>query len=75
MASTTDSEVPRAAYSIQDACAALSISRSKLYVELAAGRLRGRKAGSRTLIPAKSIDDWLNNLPDAKAAGWCGDED
>jgi excisionase family DNA binding protein len=68
MASTAEREVPRAAYSVDDACAALSISRSKLYVELSAGRLKGRKAGSRTLIPAKSIDDWLNSLPEANAA-------
>ena len=68
MASTAEREVPRAAYSVEDACAALSISRSKLYNEMAAGRLKGRKAGTRTLIPAQSIYDWLNNLPEAKAA-------
>ena len=41
----------------------LSISRSKLYEELAAGRLKALKAGSRTLIPVASINAWLNNLP------------
>jgi excisionase family DNA binding protein len=66
MQSNTD--YPRAALRVSEACASLSISRSKLYEELAAGRLKALKAGSRTLIPTKSIDDWLNSLPDAKAA-------
>ena len=43
-----------------------SISQIKLYEEVAAGRLRALKAGSRTLIPVASIDAWLNSLP-AKA--------
>lgn len=68
MLSTSEVEVPRAALSVNEACASLSISRSKLYEEVAAGRLKALKAGSRTLIPVASRDAWLNSLPDAKAA-------
>jgi excisionase family DNA binding protein len=68
MASTSEVEVPRAALRVNEACTALAISRSKLYEELQSGRLKARKAGSRTLIPMASIDAWLNSLPDAKAA-------
>jgi excisionase family DNA binding protein len=68
MQSTTDVEVPRAALRVREACVTLSISRSKLYEEVAAGRLRALKAGSRTLIPVASIDAWLNSLPDVKSA-------
>ena len=68
MLSTDEVEVPRAALRVREACVSLSISRSKLYEEVAAGRLRALKAGSRTLIPVKSIDAWLNSLPDARAA-------
>jgi excisionase family DNA binding protein len=68
MSSTSEVEVPRAALSVNEACASLSISRSKLYEEVAAGRLKALKAGSRTLIPIASCDAWLNSLPAAKAA-------
>ena len=68
MSSTTEVEVPRIALRVREACVSLSISRSKLYEEVAAGRLKALKAGGRTLIPPKSIDDWLNSLPNAKAA-------
>jgi excisionase family DNA binding protein len=68
MLSTDEVEVPRAALRVREACVSLSISRSKLYEEVAAGRLKALKAGSRTLIPMASIDAWLNSLPNAKAA-------
>ena len=68
MSSANDVSVPRTALRVRQACVALSISRSKLYEEVAAGRLRALKAGSCTLIPMASIDAWLNSLPDAKAA-------
>jgi excisionase family DNA binding protein len=63
MQSTNNDQYPRAALRVSEACATLSISRSKLYEEVAAGRLRALKAGSRTLIPVASINAWLNNLP------------
>jgi excisionase family DNA binding protein len=55
------------AYRVGDACRVLSISKSQLYRELAAGRLRAKKAGAITLIPATSVNDWLNGLPDVPA--------
>lgn len=55
------------ALSVRCACAKLSISRSTLYEEIAAGRLTAKKAGKKTLIPTSSALAWLNNLP-AKAA-------
>jgi excisionase family DNA binding protein len=58
---------PRAAYRIEETCETLSISRTKLYEEIAAGRLRALKCGRRTLIPASEITAWLNSLS-AKAA-------
>ena len=67
MASTSETiesgATPIKAYRISDACRALSISRSALYRELAAGRLVARKCGGMTLIPATSVDAWLNSLP------------
>jgi excisionase family DNA binding protein len=48
---------------VPEACASLSISKSKLYLEVAAGRLRAVKCGSRTLIPVEAADAWLRSLP------------
>jgi excisionase family DNA binding protein len=56
-------DVPRAALRVSEACSVLAISRSKLYLELAAGRLRAVKCGRRTLIPATEIKVWLDGLP------------
>lgn len=38
-------------HSINDACRRLSIGRSWLYAEIAAGRIKTAKLGRRTLIP------------------------
>ena len=55
MSSTSEVTFPRAALRVSEACVSLSISRSKLYEEVAAGRIKALKAGSRTLIPVASI--------------------
>ena len=52
MLSTSEVHIPRAALRVSEACASLSITRSKLYEEVAAGRIKALKAGSRTLIPS-----------------------
>jgi excisionase family DNA binding protein len=59
---TVERNLPRA-LRVNEACASLSISKSKLYLEVAAGRLRAVKCGSRTLIPVEAIDAWLRDLP------------
>jgi excisionase family DNA binding protein len=46
----------------------LGISRSKAYAEIAAGRLRAVKCGSRTLITYESARSWLNSLPAMNAS-------
>ena len=51
------------AYSPKDACAALGIGLTSLYLEIARGRIEARKAGNRTLIPVESLLDYLAALP------------
>lgn len=63
MPSIESADIPRAALRVSEACSALAISRSKLYLELAAGRLHAVKCGRRTLIPVPSIKAWLDGLP------------
>ena len=48
MPSIQSADIPRAALRVSEACSALAISRSKLYLELAAGRLHAVKCGRRT---------------------------
>jgi excisionase family DNA binding protein len=57
------SSPPPIAYSPQAACAILGIGLTKLYLEIARGRIEARKAGNRTLIPAVSLLDYLSALP------------
>jgi len=42
------------------------LSRSKIYSEIAAGRLRAVKAGRRTLVLHHDFERYLMNLPSAK---------
>lgn len=48
------------AYSVPALAAAASVGKSKLWAEIAAGRLRAFKLGSRTLIAAADATDWLD---------------
>lgn len=54
--------------SVVTAAKRLGTSRSALYLELKAGRLRGLKAGRRTIITRAAQAEWLANLADWSAA-------
>ena len=56
------------AFSIDALARATSLSRASLYEDVAAGRLRARKRGARTIGTRADAIDWLNALPDAVAA-------
>ena len=61
--------MPPIAYSIADAAKAAGVGRTLIYQEIKAGRLRVRKCGKRTIIPADDLRAWLNKLPtNTKAA-------
>ena len=49
--------------SIPDACRALGIGKSKLYVLIADGALTVRKIGRKTLIPTADIERFAAGLP------------
>ena len=53
----------RLAYSPAEAAEVIGISRAGVYNELAAGRLRARKLGGRTLILAAELEDYVAALP------------
>ncbi len=52
---STKSDPPKLAYSIKEACAASSLGRTSVYAHIAAGRLRAKRIGGRTVIPADSL--------------------
>ena len=51
------------AFSPKAACAQLDCGLTFLYLEIAAGRIEARKAGTRTLIPAESLRAYVAALP------------
>lgn len=57
-------ETPKLAFTIPEACHAIGIRRSKLYLLIREKRVRILKIGSRTLIPAESLRALIS----------CGDE-
>jgi len=50
---------PDRLYSVAEAARLLSIGRSALYGELAAGRLRSLKVGRRRLVPAGALAEFV----------------
>lgn len=55
-------ESERQAYDIPSFCKAFCISRSFVYLEIKAGRLRPFKAGRRTLISSEAAEEWRRAL-------------
>lgn len=53
------------AHTVTEAAELARISRSKLYLEMEAGRLRARKVGRRTIILDDDLREWLESLPAA----------
>jgi hypothetical protein len=60
--------LPRRGYSIPDFCETYDVCRSKAYQEIAAGRLKARKAGRRMIIATEDAEDWFGKLPRIEAA-------
>lgn len=58
----------RAAYTVNEFCSTYRIGRTLFYAETAAGRLRTRKVGNRTLVLVRDADAWAAALPDGRAA-------
>lgn len=54
----------RLAYSVNEAAAIAGLSRSWLYGEITAGRLRTRKAGRRRLVLHTDLVSFLDGLPE-----------
>lgn len=56
------STLEKAAYSIAEFCALVSLGRSRVFEEIREKRLHIVKVGRRTLIPAVEVSAWLERL-------------
>jgi excisionase family DNA binding protein len=59
----------RLAYGIDDAAAALGLSRSRIYELIAAGEIAACKVGKRTIIPAAELTAFLDRHRVARLSG------
>jgi len=56
----------RLAYGVAELAQAIGVSKSLIRLEISRGRLRAVHAGQRVLIPAASIEAWLNSRAESK---------
>lgn len=48
-------QLPKIAYSIEEACRVSSLGRTTIYKHIASGRLRSVQIGGRRVIPAEAL--------------------
>ena len=65
MASDDNNDQNKLSYTIPELVRDTGAGRSKIYQEIAAGRLKVRKLGKRTLILHDDAKAWLRSLPPA----------
>jgi excisionase family DNA binding protein len=51
----------RASFSIEEVCKITGLSRATVYKSIAAGELKTRKLGRRTLVLAPELANWLGD--------------
>lgn len=57
---------PRLFYSIAEFRSLTSLSKTRIFEELKAGRLIGKKCGRRTLLPVSEVEAWIASLEGRK---------
>jgi excisionase family DNA binding protein len=53
-------DLQKLAYSIREACAASSLSRTSIYAAISSGRLKAIRVNGRRLIPAENLHNLLS---------------
>jgi excisionase family DNA binding protein len=59
----------RLAYSVNEACEAIACGRTKLYELIAGRQIKAKKLGTRTIVLADSLHDYVEGLPDLATRG------
>ncbi|HEX2041538.1 MAG TPA: helix-turn-helix domain-containing protein [Acidimicrobiales bacterium] len=62
MSASPENQEAAVLYSVEDVIARTSLGRSKVYELLASGELGSVKVGRRRLIPARSLDEFVERL-------------
>ena len=52
------------AYTIPEACNLIGVGVTRFYQEINSGRIKAKKYGRKTLIPANSLKEWFGELPE-----------
>ena len=60
-------EVRACAYSVTEFCKIYGLGRTRAYAEIGSGRLKAKKIGRRTVVPAEAAEEWLSRLPDYRS--------
>lgn len=60
----TKSAAPRISYSVAEALEVTGLGRNAFYDEIRSGHLVAKKVGRRTIVTARSIEQWLESMPD-----------
>lgn len=58
---------PKVGYSAKEAASVSSVGKTTLYQAIKTGELRALKKGARTIILARDLERWLQNLPPSHA--------
>jgi excisionase family DNA binding protein len=61
--------VEKLAYTVNELLELIGISRSTLYNEIGAGRLKARKLNNRTIFLAEEVHRYLQSLPHLAGKG------
>lgn len=64
MAKVSRSPGSKISFSVLEAMEATGLGRAAFYSEIRSGRMSAKKVGRRTIVTAKSIEAWLEQLPD-----------
>lgn len=55
-------EIPKVSYTMDQAAQATGFTRTRLYQEIAQGRLKTLKAGRRRMVSARALEDFISRL-------------
>ncbi len=56
-------------YTINEVAEAISLGRTSIYKAINEGRLTAKKFGSKSLVSAESLDDFIAGLPNKEKVG------
>lgn len=54
-----ETDLPKLAFSVEDAARVLGVGRTKIFSEISEGRMLSFKSGGRTLISLNALHKWI----------------